>query len=140
MSIVIGYQYKGTEEQKPVSPKKKASIFNRFPRKHVIIAVAITLFLVISGFMAYHLGGLALYNFQEAHRLDSLSDEKMAIDYVARQYLDGERNFAAPSEIIRLDFKIESDGNVWMSAWTDNACYYGPVQEYRWSRIELREP
>jgi len=130
MSNVVGYQYKGP----------KASFINRIRmRKEWIIFIAVAVFFIVACLLAYFVGGAILFNHQEAHRLDNLSEEQMAIDYCGRQYLAGEVNYMVPEEVIRLEFK-DVNGTTYMSAWTDNAYYYGPATEYRWNKIELREP
>ena len=125
--------YEGYKYQAP-----KGSFFNRFSNKRAVIITIALVFLVFMFFMAYHVGGSLLFNYQESHRLDNLAEEMQAIDYVGRQYLAGERNFMVPKEIIRLDFK-DVNGVRYMSCWTDNACYYGPASEFSWRKIEMRE-
>ena len=114
------------------------SIQNRFRYGRIIkivciVVACLVLFVATGDFIGY-----AMFNYQEAHRLDRVYEEKMAIDYVGRQYLDGERNYGAPEEIIRLDFK-DFNGVRYMSVWTENCCYYGPADQYSYSKIEIRE-
>ena len=114
------------------------STYNRVPFNKVWIIAFVTIMVVVLVFVIVPniwaditIGNMA------AHRLDNIVEEKKAIDYVARQYLDGEYNIMVPDPVIMVKSDYILD-EMFLSIWTDNACYYGPKEDYNWGKIEIR--
>ena len=116
----------------------KGSFFNRYESKTRVIVILVTAVLLLACLFAYFVVPVFAENYKKAHRLDNISEEMKAIDYVGRQYLLGEKNFMIPDEIINVSFK-EIGGRRIFSCWTENAYYYGPAEEYCWGSIQLRD-